>query len=215
VAKQKQKPAAFRTLPKEERRERIAWAAKWVFLEKGFDATNMDDVAARAGTTKPTIYAHFETKESLFSAVVDLIKGLYLDKLKEPAAYATDPAEAVARFCGRFLELVSWRDAVGFQRVALATVDRSPQLTRAVYDTVYGEACRALTRYLADRKLCRDPDLEANLLLSATAGGAVIRHLYGVDEPHPELPAEDRISRHIALGPVRAIVTRLSEGWHR
>ena len=138
------KPAAFRTLPKDERRERIVWAAKLVFLEKGFDAANMDDVAARAGTSKPTVYAYFDTKEALFAAVVELIKGLYLGKLKEPSAYAADPAEAVARFFARFLELVSWRDAVGFQRVALATAGHSPELTRAVYDTVYGEACRCL-----------------------------------------------------------------------
>ena len=95
----KNKPAAFRTLPKDQRRERIIWAAKSMFLEKGFDAANMDDVAARAGTTKPTVYAHFATKEALFAAVVELVRGLYLGKLKEPSAYAADPAKAVARFC--------------------------------------------------------------------------------------------------------------------
>jgi AcrR family transcriptional regulator len=209
----KHKPAAFRTLPKDERRERIVWAAKLVFLEKGFDAANMDDVAARAGTSKPTVYAYFDTKEALFAAVLELIKGLYLGKLKEPSAYAADPAEAVARFCARFLELVSWRDAVGFQRVALATAGHSPELTRAVYDTVYGEAYRALARYLKDRKLCQASDREAHLLLSATAGGAVIGQLYGVDDPHPEPPCEDHVGGHIDLDAVHAVVKRLSAGW--
>jgi len=167
----KDKPAAFRALRKDERRERIVWAAKSMFLEKGFDAANMDDVAAMAGTTKPTVYAHFATKEALFAAVVELVKGLFLGKLKEPSAYAADPAEAVARFCARFLELVTWRCAVDFQRVALAAVGHSPELTRAVYDTVYGEACRALARYLRERKLCRASDREAHLLLSATTSG--------------------------------------------
>ena len=45
-----------------------------------------------------------------------------------------------------------------------------------------------LARYLKDRKLCRASDREAHLLLSATAGGAVIGHLYGVDDPHPTRP---------------------------
>jgi AcrR family transcriptional regulator len=173
----------------------------------------MDDVAARAGTTKPTVYAHFDTKETLFAAVVELIKGLYLGKLKEPSAYAADPAEAVARFCARFLELVSWRDAVGFQRMALATAGHSPELTRAVYDTVYGEACLALARYLKDRKLCRGSDREAHLLLSATAGGAVIGHLYGVEDPRPDPPDEEHIGRHIDIAAVYAVVKRLSAGW--
>ena len=209
----KDKPAAFRTLPKDERRERIVWAAKSMFLEKGFDAANMDDVAARAGTTKPTVYAHFDTKEALFAAVMELVRGLYLGKLKEPSAYAADPAEAVARFFARFLELVSCRVAVGFQRVALAAAGHSPELTRAVYDTVYGEACRALARYLKDRKLCRASDREAHLLLSATAGAAVIGHLYGVDDPHLDLPAEDHIGRHIDVAAISAVVKRLSAGW--
>jgi AcrR family transcriptional regulator len=209
----KDNPAAFRTLPKDERRERIVWAAKLVFLEKGFDAANMDDVAARAGTTKPTVYAYFGTKEALFAAVVAFIKGLYLGKLKEPSVYAAEPAEAVARFCARFLELVSWRDAVGFQRVALATAAHSPDLTRGVYDTVYGEACRVLARYLKDRELCRETDREARLLLSATAGWALIGHLYGVEDPQPDLPDEHHIGRHIDRAAVYAVVKRLSAGW--
>jgi AcrR family transcriptional regulator len=209
----KNKPAAFRTLPKDQRRERIIWAAKSMFLEKGFDAANMDDVAARAGTTKPTVYAHFATKEALFAAVVELVKGFYLGKLKDPSAYAADPVEAVARFCARFLELVSWRDAVGLQRMALATARHSPELTRTVYDTAYGEAYRALARYLKDRKLCRAPDREAYLLLSATAGAAVIGYLYGVDDPHPNLPDDDHIGRHSDCAAIYAVVKRLSAGW--
>jgi AcrR family transcriptional regulator len=209
----KNQPAPFRTLPKDQRRERIIWAAKSMFLEKGFDAANMDDVAAMAGTTKPTVYAHFATKEALFAAVVELVKGFFLGKLKEPSAYAADPVEAVARFCARFLELVSWRCAVDFQRVALAAAGHSPELTRAVYDTVYGEACRTLARYLKDRKLCRASDREAHLLLSATAGTAVIGHLFAVDDPHPDLPDEDHIGRHIDCAAIYAVVKRLSAGW--
>jgi AcrR family transcriptional regulator len=209
----KNKPAAFRTLPKDQRRERIIWAAKSMFLEKGFDAANMDDVAARAGTTKPTVYAHFETKEALFAAVVELIRGLYSSKLKEPSAYAADPVEAVARFCARFLELASCHVAVGFQRMALATAGHSPELVRAVHDIVYGEACRVLARYLKERKLCRSSDREAHLLLSATAGAAIIGHLYGVDDPHPDLPDEGCIGRHIDCAAIYAVVNRLSAEW--
>jgi hypothetical protein len=102
---------------------------------------------------------------------------------------------------------------VGFQRVALAAAGHSPELTRAVYDTVYGEACRALARYLKDRKLCRASGREAHLLLSATAGATVIGHLYGVEAPHPDLPDEDRIGRHIDCAAIYAVVKRLSAGW--
>src|SRR5271154_2516131 len=92
----------FRSLSRAERRERIVWAAKRVLLEKGFDEASMDDVAACAGTTKPTVYAHFKSKDELFNAVVELIKGLFLGKLRSPDVYADEPVEAVALFCGRF-----------------------------------------------------------------------------------------------------------------
>src|SRR5882724_4245982 len=184
---------SFRSLSRDERRDRIMWAAKWVFLEKGLDAASMDDVAAAAGATKPTVYAHFKSKDELFAAVVQLVKGLFLGKLRSPDTYATEPVEAVTLFCGRFLELVCWRDAVGFQRVALAAAAHTPANAKAVYDTIYAEACRILAAYIRTRKLIRHPEEHAALLLSAATGGAVLRHLYGVDKPCRALPEDESI----------------------
>lgn len=45
-------------------------AACAVFAESGFDAAKMSDIAAQAGTTKPTLYARFGSKEKLFTATV-------------------------------------------------------------------------------------------------------------------------------------------------
>jgi AcrR family transcriptional regulator len=202
----------FRSLSRSERRERIVWAAKWVLLEKGLDEASMDDVAAAAGTTKPTVYAHFKSKDELFSAVVELIKGLFLGKLRSPDAYAEDPVEAVALFCGRFVELVCWRDAVGYQRVALAAA-RSPAIARAVYDTVFAEACRGLAAYLRTRKLTRSPEQHAELVLAATTGGPVIRHLYGVDEPCTEVPDEKSIGTWVDLKRIRESVKLIASKW--
>src|SRR6516164_11461265 len=45
-------------------------AALAAFAERGFAATRLDDVAARAGITKGTLYLYFRNKEDLFKAVV-------------------------------------------------------------------------------------------------------------------------------------------------
>ena len=45
-------------------------AALNLFVEKGFAATRLDDVAARAGVSKGTLYLYFDNKEALFKAVV-------------------------------------------------------------------------------------------------------------------------------------------------
>ncbi len=203
----------FRSLSRDERRDRIVWAAKRVFLEMGLDAASMDDVAARAGTTKPTVYAHFKSKDELFRAVVDLIKRLFLGKLRSPDVYSAEPIEAVAMFCGRFVELVCWQDAVGYQRVTLAAASRSPTIARAVYDTLFAEACRILTGYLRTRKLTRNAEQHAELLLSATTGGPVIRHLDGVDEPSADLPDEEKIGAWVDLKRIREAVKLIASKW--
>jgi AcrR family transcriptional regulator len=203
----------FRSLSRDERRERIVWAAKRVLLEKGLDEASMDDVAACAGTTKPTVYAHFKSKDELFRAVIELVKGLFLGKLRSPDAYAAEPVEAVALFCGRFLALVCWRDAVGFQRVALAAAARSPAIASAVYHTLFAEACRTLAAYLRAHKLTRSPEQHAEVLLSATTGGPVIRHLYGVDETPADVPADEGVATWVDMKRIREAVKLIASNW--
>ena len=72
---------------------RVTGSREFVMLEKGLDAASMDDVAARAGTTRPTVYAHFKSKDEQFSAVVELIKGLFLGERRSPDVYAAEPVE--------------------------------------------------------------------------------------------------------------------------
>jgi AcrR family transcriptional regulator len=159
------------------------------------------------------VYAHFKSKDELFGAVVELVKRMFLGKLGSPEAYAAEPAEAVALFCARFVELVCWRDAVGYQRVALAGAARSPAVARAVYETLFAEACRTLAGYLRARKLTRNPEQHAELLLSAATGGPVIRHLYGVDEPSADVPDDERIGAWVDMKRIREAVKLIGSKW--
>jgi AcrR family transcriptional regulator len=203
----------FRSLSRDERRERILWAAKRVMLENGLEEASMEDVAAAAGTTKPTVYAHFGSKDELFAAVVEYVKGLFLGKLGSPDVYAAEPVEAVALFCGRFVELLCWRDAVGYQRVALAAAARSPAIARAVYNTLFAGACQSLAAYLRSRRLTRSPERHAEVVLAAATGGPVIRHLYGVDEPCADVPADEGIGTWVDGKRIREAVRLIASGW--
>src|SRR3954454_18714542 len=55
----------------EARPGEIVRAALDVFVEKGFAAARMDEIAKRAGVTKGTVYLYFPSKEDLFRAVVE------------------------------------------------------------------------------------------------------------------------------------------------
>ena len=54
-----------------QKREDILSGAIKVFIESGYDASSMDRIAEVAGVSKRTVYNHFQSKESLFQAVVD------------------------------------------------------------------------------------------------------------------------------------------------
>ena len=56
---------------KEARPAELAAAALALFVERGFAATRLDDVAARAGVSKGTLYLYFDSKEALFRAVIE------------------------------------------------------------------------------------------------------------------------------------------------
>ena len=60
-----------RLLPRDERREQIQRAAAAAFSREGFVATSLDDVAAEAGITRAIVYRHFDSKESLYRAVLE------------------------------------------------------------------------------------------------------------------------------------------------
>ena len=55
---------------KEARPSELLEAALHLFVEKGFAATRLEDVAARAGVSKGTLYLYFENKDALFKAVI-------------------------------------------------------------------------------------------------------------------------------------------------
>jgi AcrR family transcriptional regulator len=62
---------------KERRTDEILQAARKVILKKNFAGATMDDIAAEAGITKPTIYQYFSTKDELFVSMVEpLIESL-------------------------------------------------------------------------------------------------------------------------------------------
>ena len=54
-----------------QRREQLINVGREVFAERGFEATSVEEIAARAGVSKPVVYEHFGGKEGLYAVVVD------------------------------------------------------------------------------------------------------------------------------------------------
>ncbi|HET8600574.1 MAG TPA: TetR/AcrR family transcriptional regulator [Segeticoccus sp.] len=54
-----------------ERREQLIAIGRTLFADKGFEGTTVEEIAARAGVSKPVVYEHFGGKEGLYAVVVD------------------------------------------------------------------------------------------------------------------------------------------------
>ena len=57
-------------LPRDERRGQLLIAASEVFVDRGYHAAGMDEIADRAGVSKPVLYQHFSSKVELYLAVL-------------------------------------------------------------------------------------------------------------------------------------------------
>ncbi|CUW37499.1 putative transcriptional regulator, TetR family [Magnetospirillum sp. XM-1] len=115
------------------KREAILDAAQRLFLDEGYAATSMDAVAARAGVSKATIYAHFEGKDQLFAAIMHR-------RCEASFVFATpddsfDAAKTFTTYGERLLTLLMTPDALALYRVVVAESVRTPELAQAFYDT--------------------------------------------------------------------------------
>ena len=54
-----------------ERREQLLDVGRGLFAERGYDGTAVEEIASRAGVSKPVVYEHFGGKEGLYAVVVD------------------------------------------------------------------------------------------------------------------------------------------------
>lgn len=97
----------------EARPGEIVVAALDLFVEKGFAATRMDEIAKRAGVTKGTVYLYFPSKEDLFRAVVNDLMGPNLETGERMLAEHTGPASELLRKL-----IAGWWELIGSSRVA-------------------------------------------------------------------------------------------------
>ncbi|BCM88918.1 hypothetical protein IAD21_00760 [Abditibacteriota bacterium] len=196
----------------DELREHILYAAKDVFLEMGFERASMDVIAGRAQTSKRTLYAHFENKEKLYLAVVELVRGLFFGKLKTPRDYPGDVVEALTLFCGRFLEILLWSRTIQMCRLSIAEAERFPEGSARYFDVIFSESHERLRAYMKETfGLSAEASSEvAHELLGRIIHPRFPRALFGMDELSEQLD-DETIKADFDLGPIRKTVTELIE----
>ena len=165
------------------RRARVHQAVRELMAEQGF-RISMDSVAARAGCSKQTLYAHFGSKQELLRSVIAEHQDLATARLS-PAV--EDPRTALLAFATQHLRHLCDPAIVATSRLMTAEAHQFPDEARDLYQ----QACDTLVQRLAtwlqhamDQGRLRhdDPHHAAELLLSMMTGLDFDRQHFGV--PH-------------------------------
>jgi AcrR family transcriptional regulator len=97
----------------QQRREQLLGVARGLFAEKGFEATTVEDIAERAGVTRPVVYEHFGGKQGIYAVVVDREVRALTEAIAAPLRNGTRPRAAAEGAAQAFLAYID-SDAEGF-----------------------------------------------------------------------------------------------------
>ena len=94
-------------LPREARRRQLLGAAQEVFVSQGYHAAAMDEIAERAGISKPVLYQHFPSKLELYLALLDESVDALVETVRKALSSTTDNKQRVAATFGAYFGFVA------------------------------------------------------------------------------------------------------------
>ncbi|MCW2236177.1 TetR/AcrR family transcriptional regulator [Azospirillum canadense] len=176
---------------KQDRPQEIVDAALDVFGERGFAAARLDDVAARAGVSKGTLYLYFPNKEELFKAVVRSAIVPNLEMAERLLAGAEGPSFAVLEaLLGLMASRILRTKAGAIPKLIIAEAGNFPDLARFYYEEVIRRAFALLSAVLA-RGVARgefrplDIDATVRLIVAPMLMSALWRSTFEALEGRP------------------------------
>jgi AcrR family transcriptional regulator len=180
------------------KRELIMAAAVDLLLANGYERTSMDAVAAKAGVSKTTVYAHFSDKLKLFHAVMaEAASDFAIDLgcVVESRSVA-DPQEQLIIALIEVVKAASAPQLTAYFRVLIAELDRRSEL-QAIFEQVQSgmpDVIRILASLIVEVANTRgyrveDPERYAALLIRLTAPGTQFDTLVSNFRPPDELLA--------------------------
>jgi AcrR family transcriptional regulator len=119
---------------KEQRPAEILAAGFREFAEKGFDGARLDNVAARAGVAKGTLYLYYDSKEALFEAAVRSRVSPMLDRAVRLVDFYPGPTRFLLRMIFKMMyRRIAEEDVRTIMRIMIAEGSRFPALTEFYY----------------------------------------------------------------------------------
>jgi len=169
---------------KEARPQELTAAALSLFVEKGFAATRLDDIAERAGVSKGTLYIYFDSKDALFKAVIQ--EGIV------PALHAGEalldeydnPLELLRAILLGWWERIGSTELGGIPKLMMSEARNFPDVAVYYQQEVIQRGSALLRKAVArgiERGVFREVDSEAvrSVLIAPLIYRAMWRHSFG------------------------------------
>jgi len=161
-------PSARATrLPRSQRRQQLLAAAREAFVASGYHAAAMDDIATRAGVSKPVLYQHFPSKLELYLALLDASAEDLLAAIRGALVTTTDNHQRVEGTVRAYFDYVA-DDAGAFRLVFESDLTAEPAVRDRV-DQLNHACATALSEVIAEDT---GFDAESAVLLAAGLTGA-------------------------------------------
>src|SRR5215469_8390574 len=195
------RPASVR-LPRQARRKQLLGAARQVFVAQGYHAAGMDEIAERAGVSKPVLYQHFPGKLELYLALLDESVAELVGAVSAALASTTDNRQRVPATFRAFFDYVSGAGEA-FRLVFESDLSNEPAV-RARLDRALYECAEMVSEFI--REDAGVSDAEADLLGMALVGMAQVSARYW-------LSMEREIDQEIAETLLSRLAWRGISGW--
>ena len=180
-------------LPRPARRRQLLGAAQEIFVAQGYHAAAMDDIADRAGVSKPVLYQHFPGKLDLYLALLDESARELVAIVRDALSSTTDNKQRVPATFRAFFDYVG-TSGEAFRLVFESDLSNEPAV-RARLEHTMQECAEMVSQFIhSDAGV---GDAEAHLLGMALVGMAQVSSRYWLSTGRaiPKDAAEELLSR--------------------
>jgi TetR/AcrR family transcriptional repressor of mexJK operon len=182
--------------------DRLLDAATQFFMEKGFEATNVGEIARLAHASKETFYRHFPTKEELFRAVILRRVARNATNVEAVMASKGSLTETLIAFGEFVLERLITPETIALHRILSTQHARFPDLAKAIQENGRGKMVAILARYLdgqVAKKTLRkmNSNVAARQLLDLIVAEMIMRSALGISPIPTKAEHHDRVKEAV------------------
>lgn len=132
----------------EKKRRQILEAGRELFMAQGFAETSMDQVTAKSGVSKATVYNHFPSKEALFEEAVRTRAEEVFAALPQLDAEHVDPESMLTAYFYALLQIILSEDGACMCFLLVSEGRRFPENAKLIYETGFGRGLGEMAEYL-------------------------------------------------------------------